>query len=56
MTISKEKLDEMLEIAKPLIKWMNENCHPHCVAHVDQVSVILLEEIAGNKTTEFIKD
>lgn len=46
----------MLEAAKPLIRWMNENCHPHCEAVVDQMSIRLVEGIASNTTEEFLKD
>ena len=56
MILSKEQFASMLEAAKPLIKWMNDNCHPHCTAHVDQVSVELVEGIATNRTEEFLCD
>jgi len=56
MKITKEQYKEMLDAAKPLIKWLNENCHPHCCAHVDQSTVELLEGVASAGTTEFIKD
>ncbi len=46
----------MLEAAKPLIKWMNENCHPHCTAHVDQTGVELTEGVATAQTAEFLRD
>lgn len=56
MIITKEKSDEMLEMAKPLMKWMNENCHPHCIVHVDQNTVALTEGVAMNRTDEFLLD
>lgn len=56
MTLTKEQQDQMLEAAKPLIKWMNDNCHPHCECKVDQTSVHLLEGIAGHLTDEFVRD
>ena len=56
MKLTKEQFEEMLEVAKPLMKWMNENCHPHCECTVDQTHVKLVEGIATNKTDEFIKD
>ena len=56
MILSKDQNDELLEVAKPLIKWLNENCHPHCSATVDCGSVRLAEDIATNKTEEYIKD
>ena len=56
MTLTTEQRESMLEAAKPLIKWMNENCNPHCEAIVDQVDVRLTEGIAVHGTNEFLKD
>lgn len=56
MIITKEQHETMMEAAKPLLKWMNENCHPHCTAHVDQSDVELTEGIARGKTMEFVLD
>jgi hypothetical protein len=56
MILSEKQQQEMLEAAKPLIEWMNTNCHPHCTAHVDQNAVELTEGIASNKTDEFLFD
>lgn len=56
MKITEEQAKEMLEAAKPLIKWMSENCHPHCTARVDQNTIELTEGIATNRTDEFLRD
>ena len=56
MIITEAQRQEMLEAAKPLIKWMNDNCHPHCTAMVDECGLELVEGIATNGTIEFIKD
>jgi hypothetical protein len=50
------KRESLLEAAKPLIKWINENCHPHHVCHVDHTNVELFEGQIVNKTDEFLKD
>jgi hypothetical protein len=47
---------ELLDAAKPLIKWLNDNCHPHCTAIVGPGDVELTEGICHEKTDEFIKD
>lgn len=56
MILSEEKRAAMLEAAKPLIKWLNENCHPHCTARVDQTTVELSEAVAVCKTDDYILD
>lgn len=56
MTLSREKTKEMLEAAKPLIKWMNENCHPHYTSIVTATDIELLEGVATEGTLEFLRD
>lgn len=56
MTITEQQRTELLDAAKPLMKWLNENAHPHCRVIVDQVSLELLQGIATGETFEFQKD
>lgn len=55
MILTREQQEQMLIAATPLIQWLNENCHPHCHAHVDCVSVELSEGVAASRTEEFIR-
>ncbi|MBP7622436.1 MAG: hypothetical protein KA763_00580 [Xanthomonadales bacterium] len=43
------------EAAKPLIKWMAENVHPHHIATVDASSAELLEGQTVVNTNEFLR-
>lgn len=52
MTITKEQAEDMLKAATPLIEWMKNNCHPHCVAVVDLESIHLTEGIASRYVKE----
>lgn len=56
MILSKDQMEELLNVSKPLIKWLNDNCHPHVQAIVHPDRVELLEGICMKKTEEFIKD
>ena len=56
MILTPEQREEMLNAAKPLIKWLNENCHPHCKVIVEPVNIELVEGIAAHGTEEFLKD
>lgn len=52
-----EKDDELKEAATPLIKYLNENHHPHVTVIVTSTSVELLEGKMGLPNIyEFIKD
>lgn len=50
--ISEEQRNGMLEAARPLIAWMKANCHPHCVARVDQTAIELTEGVATATLSE----
>jgi len=56
MILTKEQRDELLKASKPLIAWLNENCHPHCTAMVENDRVELLEGVCMEKTNLFLKD
>lgn len=56
MNLTTEQRNEMLESAKPLIKWLNDNTHPHCFIVVDQTRVELVESQAVGTTSEFLHD
>lgn len=55
MKLTSEQLAALLEASKPLIKWLNENTHPHCKALVENDRVTLTEDLASHITTEFVK-
>lgn len=46
----------LLEAAKPLIKYLAENHHPHIKAIVTSTEVEILEGLAINGTEEFLVD
>lgn len=54
--MSKDKLESFEEVAKPLIKWLAENFHPHHTAIVTSTHAELLEGKMAFPTEEFIKD
>lgn len=56
MTLTKVQQETLLTAAKPLIEWLNLNCHPHCEVKVGPGSVELTESLARLLTEEFIQD
>lgn len=56
MTITDAQKAEFQELTKPLIQWLNENCHPHVSVIVDQTSAELSEGICAVTTHEYLKD
>lgn len=56
MLVTKEQAEKMLEVAKPLLEWLNNNTYPHCIIEVTSNSVELKESLTRQITDEFIKD
>jgi hypothetical protein len=56
MAVFQEQQQQMLEAARPLIKWMAENVNPNCKAIVENNNVELLQGIATQGTEEFLRD
>jgi hypothetical protein len=56
MKLNDEQRIAFSDAADPLIKWLNENCHPHVVAIVDQGGAQLYEGLASVKNDNYIED
>jgi hypothetical protein len=56
MIFTREQLDELDKAAEPLIKFLNDNCHPHTAAIVNPDSVEIVEAVCYLTNNKFIKD
>lgn len=56
MILSKEKISEFEIISRPLIKWLNENCHPHVNVILCTNRAELMEGICSFITNDYIAD
>ena len=56
MTLNEADKKEFEEAARPLIKFLNDKCHPHCSVIVDNESAELVEGVAVFRTEEYWKD
>lgn len=57
MKDNREKLAELQKAAEPLLKYLNENFHPHVTVIVTPTSVELTESIMSiSKIFDFVKD
>ena len=54
--LKKKQFKEFEKVVKPVIKWLNENCHPHVEITIEPTRAELKEGIAAIKTMEFVKD
>lgn len=56
MILTEEQRKELLEVSKPLMKFLAENFHPHVKVIVDSTDAEFLEGSVRVQTLEFIKD
>lgn len=56
MILSKEKQEELRKVVAPVVKWLNDNTHPHTHIIIDGSSAELSEGVAAFQIPEFIKD
>lgn len=54
--MTKEKMLEFEETAKPMVKWLNENMHPHVQVIITPTGATLLETKTFIPVEEYIKD
>jgi len=56
MVLTEAQIEEMKKAATPLVKWLNENCHPHVTVEVTLTGAEASEGLASVSITEFLKD
>ena len=56
MTFTEEQRKEFEEAARPLIKFLNDNCHPHVTVVVDCTTAELSEGVCSFRTEDYLKD
>jgi hypothetical protein len=54
--LTKEQIDAFEKAARPLIEWLNENCHPHHYVIVEPARAELVEGKCSVKVEDYIKD
>lgn len=54
--LTKEQVQEFEQLAKPLVKWLNENGNPHSMIVVECDSAKVYGGECGVPISEFIKD
>lgn len=56
MLLNKKQKDEFVKKVEPLIKYINDNFHPHVTLVINHGNVELVEGIFNFITYEYIKD
>ena len=56
MILTKEQTEEFEKVARPLIKFLCEEFHPHVTAIVEGTSAEILESSARVVVADYVKD
>jgi len=56
MKLTEEQRKEFEAVSRPMIKWINDNCHPHVVVSVEATHSELSEGICAFVTDDYILD
>lgn len=56
MVLTKEQRDSLMEAARPLIRWINDNGHSHVTVLVECDRAVVREDLGAVQNAEFIKD
>lgn len=56
MIFTQEQREEFEKVSRPLIEFMNDNCHPHVHTVVDCTHAEISEGVCSFVTNEYVKD
>lgn len=56
MVLNEQQRREFEAVTRPVIKWLNKNCHPHVSVVIEPTSAELLESVCAVHTKDYIRD
>ncbi len=56
MFANEEQRNELEKLTRPIIKYLNDNFHPHITVVINTVGAELLEGICNYSTKDYLKD
>ena len=56
MILNEQQRIEFEKVSRPLIKWLNENCHPHVIALIEPGRAELTEGVYSVLVNDYIPD
>jgi hypothetical protein len=54
--MTEQRRQEFEAVTRPVIAWLNENCHPHVVVVIDPTSAELSEGVVAFTTNDYLRD
>jgi len=56
MTLTEQQRRDFEAVTRPVIKWLNDNCHPHVSAVIEPPRAELSEGVCAYPTTDYVRD
>lgn len=56
MTMTEKQRQEFEDVTRPVIVWLNANCHPHVTVVIEPTSAELSEGIVAYTTHDYLRD
>lgn len=56
MTLTEQQRKEFEAVTRPVIEWLNKNCHPHVSVVVEPTRAELSEGVCAYPTFDYVQD
>lgn len=56
MILTEQERQAFEAVTRPVIEWLNKNCHPHVTVVIDTTSAELSEGVWSIRTNDYIRD
>ena len=56
MNMDDPKRQEFEAVTRPVIEWLNANCHPHVAVVIEPTSAVLYEGEVAYTTHDYLRD
>ena len=56
MTLTEQQRMEFEAVTRPVIEWLNKNCHPHVSVVIEPTTAELSEGVCAVQTNNYIRD
>ena len=56
MILTEQQIKEFEAVTRPVIEWLNKNCHPHVTVVIEPTSAELGEGVCAVRTSDYLRD
>ena len=56
MNMEEKRIEEFEAITRPVIEWLNVNCHPHVAVEITTTTAVLYEGEIAYTTFDYVRD